>query len=271
MNMIGVIGATGQVGKELVYLLKCKARKFSALVRNVERARSTLGNDTSLKYFDFQKPSTFTSALSDIRALFLVIDRGDNLELLIQQAKLQNIELIVFISGLGAERRPFATLGRAESLLKASRLKFYALRANWFMQNFTGIFLHQIRNGVLKLPTGAAKLSFVDARDIAEAAYRLFESSPKLHSFLEITGPRAYSHEEVTNIISKAIGRSVVFESISDADASNCYSWDAEILALFEDIRQGNTAFISKDLETVIGKLPRTLENFIFEHRNSWE
>lgn len=63
--MIGIIGATGQVGKEV-----------------------------AIRDFDFLRPDTFATALKWLSQVFLVVDRGDNLDLFLSEAQNQRLALV---------------------------------------------------------------------------------------------------------------------------------------------------------------------------------
>ena len=102
-----VIGASGRVGKEVVKLLLEKgekvraaaraplSRRFSALVEAVE--------------FDFDQPLSFAPALKGVHKVFLIARPGDNQSHraampLIDEAKKQDIRLIVNLTAMGVEQ-----------------------------------------------------------------------------------------------------------------------------------------------------------------------
>ncbi len=134
------------------------------------------------------------------------------------------------------------------------------------MQNFTGLFLNEIKKGTLSLPIEHSLLSFVDARDIAEASCFLLENSLQDSAYFEITGSQAYSHEHVISLINRASGEEKIFVSMSDSEAKDRFSWNDDIIALFHDMRAGKTSAISKDLEALLKKPARSLPDFVLEN-----
>jgi uncharacterized protein YbjT (DUF2867 family) len=87
---------------------------------------------------------------------------------LIDEARARRLEKVVLMSAMGADADPSAPLARAEQHLIASGLPWNVIRPNWFMQNFHTFWLHGITHAnAVQLPTGTAKGSFIDARDIA--------------------------------------------------------------------------------------------------------
>jgi uncharacterized protein YbjT (DUF2867 family) len=70
MGVILVAGATGGVGKRVVQKLLTQGYKVRCLVRNIEKARSIIGNDVDLVVGDITKPETLNSLImSNIEAV----------------------------------------------------------------------------------------------------------------------------------------------------------------------------------------------------------
>jgi uncharacterized protein YbjT (DUF2867 family) len=70
MGVILVAGATGGVGKRVVQKLRERGEKVRALVRDIDKARSILGNDVDLVVADITKPETLTSlVMANIQAV----------------------------------------------------------------------------------------------------------------------------------------------------------------------------------------------------------
>ena len=78
------------------------------------------------------------------------------------------------------------------------------------MQNFLGL-VRAIRAGALPLPTGEAKGSLIDARDIAEVAARVLTEPGHLGRVYTLTGPESLSHGDAARILSAELGREVRF------------------------------------------------------------
>ncbi|BAY36281.1 hypothetical protein NIES2111_06050 [Nostoc sp. NIES-2111] len=70
MGVILVAGATGGVGKRVVQKLRERGEKVRALVRDIDKARSILGNDIDLVVADITKPETLTPlVMANIQAV----------------------------------------------------------------------------------------------------------------------------------------------------------------------------------------------------------
>ncbi len=125
--------------------------------------------------FDFHDPSGFAGALRGVDRVFLLrppqfakIRRDfEPFLLTVLQAE---VERVVFLSVRRAERNPLLPHRRIEKLLELSGLAWTHLRPNDWMQNFATVHRDDIRRGELWAPAGKGRTSFVDARDVAEAA-----------------------------------------------------------------------------------------------------
>ncbi|WP_088243502.1 CIA30 family protein [Calothrix rhizosoleniae] len=70
MGVVLVAGATGGVGKRVAQKLQAQGYQVRSLVRDLDKAREILGNDTDLVVADITKPETLTSlVMSNIQAV----------------------------------------------------------------------------------------------------------------------------------------------------------------------------------------------------------
>ena len=90
------------------------------------------------------------------------------------------------------------------------------------MQNFVNRSSQTIKNqNAFYFPAGDAKISFVDARDVAAVAAEVLteNGSQHLNRVYDITGPEALSHSQVAEILSEVTGRRISYVDISEEDA----------------------------------------------------
>jgi uncharacterized protein YbjT (DUF2867 family) len=82
---------------------------------------------------------------------------------------------------------------------------------NWFMQIFsTGSLRAGVSAwGAIQVPAAAARVSFIDARDIAEVAAQALREPKHGGKAYTLTGGRALDHSDVAEAISRAAGRPV--------------------------------------------------------------
>jgi uncharacterized protein YbjT (DUF2867 family) len=151
-DRILVIGATGNVGLEVVNELRGRGASVVAAVRNISRARRLLGDDLEYVEFDFAKPETFISAFAGVRKLFLVRppDIADTKRFIVPAlvaARSAGVEHVVFLSLLGVEHNSFVPHYAIEQALLNSGMDWTFLRASFFMQNLNTVHRDDIRDG----------------------------------------------------------------------------------------------------------------------------
>jgi uncharacterized protein YbjT (DUF2867 family) len=273
---IAITGATGQVGKELAFLLQEENTANQLLVRNPERAAFLQHKTSRIVPFDFNKSETYENALKDVDKLFLVCDSsiGESaISAFLNAAQHRGIKKIILISGIGADKIKTHFLAKLEALVKESEIPFIALRANWFFQNFGTYFRDMIVDKhELSFPDGRKPISFVDTRDIAEvASYLLIKPVEDLKLGYDITGPESLSHEAVAQLFSNYLGYPVAYKELSEQEAKDKLDWDDEWLNLFRDIRNGITSPVSNSVEKILGKPSRRLQDYIKENISLWK
>jgi uncharacterized protein YbjT (DUF2867 family) len=124
---------------------------------------------------------------------------------------------------------------------------------------------------------GAAKGSFIDARDIAAVASRLLTSEPFANQEFDLTGPRALDHAEVAEILTRTTGKTITFNDITPeamlqgllgAGLPKDY---AEFLVLILGYFKAGYAERTTDaVQQITGHAPRTIEQYAKDYRASW-
>src|SRR5919112_2500812 len=225
-----VTGATGTVGSEVVKQLA--SISSSSLGHKIRAAVHSKNKADKLKQFDdkrveiveldYTKPETVLDALNKVDKLYLqtlpVRDVTDICFNLVKEAKKNNVKYIVKLSAMGADSDPRSTIlrlhGEEEKIIGDSGIPYIFLRPPAFMQNFITQFGHTIRTqNAFYVPGGDAKMSFVDARDIATIAVRMLltnnsdgESLQYENKGYDITGQDALSYRQVADILSNEVG-----------------------------------------------------------------
>ena len=201
-------------------------------------------------------------ALQGAQSLFLLTgDMPEQMQTELRIAELAakaGVAHVVKLSTWGAETEGFsiARIHRpVERAIEASGLGFTFLRPNCFMQNFVTYYLAAFREvGVLRLPCGQARISFIDARDIASVAAAIL-ADPARHrnEAYALSGPQALMHEEAVAMLAQASGKQLRYESVSDVafgaemarfDVPPDYIRDVSELCAFYD-RGGAEAVVS--------------------------
>lgn len=226
MKNILVTGATGNIGKEVIYYLNTleNNNRIIAAVRDISKAKTTYSTSQDISYrtFDFKDKSTFTKALHAVDILFLlrppeISEVNKYFKPLLEAAKKANITKIVFLSVQGVERSKAIPHHKIEILIKNLDFEFIFIRPSYFMQNLTTTLLSEIKSKQkITLPSGKAKFNWVDVKNIGEAAAVLINDfSVYKNQALEITGSENLNFYEVTKLIDEETGIPILYNSVN--------------------------------------------------------
>lgn len=285
--MIVVFGATGSTGVPLVRRLMAEGRAVRAAVRDAARARALLGGGVELVEADLERPATLPRALAGATSVYCAVggptgttdlvgaERG-----LIDAARAAGVGHYVKVSGVDASPEGPARIqrwhGEIERHLEASGVPFTVLRPNFFLQNFLGL-APAIASGALPLPTGEARAALVDARDVADAAAAVLTAPGHTGRRYTLTGPAAVSHGEVAAALARGLGARVEFLDVPP-EAFRAGGVDAGMPPWFADLltdvyvtvfAAGRAARVTDDVARLTGRAPRSLDDFIRDHRDA--
>jgi uncharacterized protein YbjT (DUF2867 family) len=198
---------------------------------------------------------------------------------LIDAMKRAGIEHVVNVTAMGAEQRPDFGLRKVELALEASGLGFTHLRPNFFMQIFaSGPHHAQIMSRrQIRLPAGNARISFIDAKDIAAIAKAcLLDESHRGRAYT-LTGGEALSHTDVAAHIAAASGASVHYIDLSEDEARR--EWASaglpaqnveRLIGFYRIVRTGAAGSVSPCVEQLLGNPPEGFTDFAARHRSIW-
>ncbi|KAG2379507.1 hypothetical protein C9374_006624 [Naegleria lovaniensis] len=301
--VILVIGGSGKVGTELVQSLLERKARIRILVRHVENAKSLFGNQVEYVAGDVtQNLDTSvvdTSAFQNVERLFILVPNNPkqvaqelNLVKKVLQQSALTLRQVLKLSVLNADAsRPLGDLqrlhGQIENRLEdylnehAPQVHFTVLRPNNFMQNLLAEANGIKNEGVLYRPRAEPfeyRISFIDTRDIGEAAATILTENPEKHSgrSYELTGPEALSWDEVVQRISTVANHPVKVVYVDDAGFYNALTFLPEFyrfyfVKLMQTYRvERRSAIIAGDYKLITGKESRKLDDFLKEHASNF-
>lgn len=270
MKKILVLGATGTVGSAVAAALSNQ---------NYDLAVANRSKDRALAYpsvlLDYANPATFEAALTGIDGLFIVMPNFANaliptFQKLIDLAKDKGVQHIQFLSAIGADANPEGLHRKIELHIEASGVAYTFLRPNFFMQNFTTFDKPNLDKGIIYLPTGEGKTSYIDVRDIAKVAATAFFNPAHYNKAYSLTGTEALSSAEIAAIFSKTLGKTITNVDPSEEEyvaALKAFGLPIEAIETNKTlysvyIRNGYVAGITADVKKVTGQAAASFENF---------
>ena len=225
MSVIGVTGATGQLGRLVVaQLLKngVPANRIVALVRTPSKA-ADLG--VRAVEADYSKPDTLDSALKGVNTLLLISSneigkRAEQHLAVIKAAKTAGVQHLAYTSLLFASSTPVGKEhAKTEAALKTSGLKYTVLRNGWYNENFLHSLGGALAAGAWIGSSGEGKFSTAAVQDFAEAAAVVLAVPEKhVNATYELAGDSGFTKTELTAEVSKLSGKNIPYVNLSQAD-----------------------------------------------------
>lgn len=269
-----VTGATGTVGRHVVTALRARGAEARPGVRSVERAGDCR--------FDFDDPTTWEPALDGVDRIFLmrppaISDVKGVIRPFVRFAARRSIRHVAVLSVMGVN--PAMPHWRLERDVKATGIGWTMLRPAYFMQNLETAWRASIRDrGVLRMPAGRGRTSFVDTRDVADvAALALCEPDAHGGRAFTLTGGEALEWASVAAALSGELGRTVRYDPISfrtarrELAATGAPAAYVNVQLLISAVaRAGLAAKTTDDVRRLLGRPPRRLAAYVHEMRELW-
>jgi len=278
--VIGITGATGTIGSELVDRLADGAVQVRAYSRRPGRIEEREGVEPVR--LDLAESDAVEEAFRHVERLFLLTGNTADMVRLqknaIRAAVKSGVEHVVKLSALGATDHSLSVIGlwhhNVERELRESGLRWTILRPHHFMQNLLDPAVFDREAGRVHSASGDGRIPFVDTRDIAASAYAVLTGDGHEGSTYALTGPEAISYREVTGILSDVLGRDLEYVPETEDEAwrrlreAGLPAWRvAALLALASYQRAGGPTERTTDtVERLIGHPATTFREFAEDH-----
>lgn len=283
VGTILVTGGVGTVGSEVVRLLLAAGHSVRATAHFPDyeaEARAVAADFVEVEYL---RPETLEPALRGVSRLLIIVPETPDSQRatrnLVKAAEIDGVERVVKLSflnaGSGRGGRVPEWHARSEKVVRSSQIPWTILRPNLFMQNFATLYGPSIiTKGAFRLPLGDGRVSYVDVRDVAAVAAAALVGDGLEGQTLDLTGPEAYSHERIAEMLSTATGSTVRYVDENGSDARVCLERVgkvAELTAgleeLWEGVRAGDFATVSPVVNDVLGRPAIGFETFAEDYR----
>ncbi len=277
-----VTGATGNVGSEVIKILRGQGVSLRAAVTSTASAqRLPMGVDWEI--FDFTNPATYAATFANVKAIFLMrpphlsnIER--DMKPAIDAAIAAGVERVVFLSLLGAEKNTIVPHAKVEALLRSAPVSSTLLRAGFFMQNLSTTHLDDIRDhDDLFVPAGQGKTAFIDVRDIAAVAAKTLTEAGHEDRSYALTGSAAYDYAQVAGMMSEELGRPIRYSNPSLPRfmwrmwrRGHPPGYVAVVSAIYTTTRFGMAKTITADTTELLNRDPIPLRQFIRDYAPVW-
>ncbi len=275
-----VTGSTGKVGSVVVDTLADAGRPVTAATRSPQNVSARDG--VKVVRFDYADAATYQAAVAGADRVFLMepqppVGPADTTMIPFVQAAIAHGCKIVLLSSasVGFQQEP---LSRVEEAVWSAK-EYVILRANWFMDNFHTWWAEGIKFGhVLPLPAGDARTPFIDARDVGAAAAAALQRADVNGKTLMLSGCQSLTHAEAASVLAEAAGVGIQYQNLSESTFTETLTqaglppeYVLYIVSLFRLTRDGVFECPTTDVEWLIGRKPRTLQEYAADYREAWQ
>jgi NAD(P)H dehydrogenase (quinone) len=275
---IAVAGATGRVGSALMASLAADPVDLVALTRKPDPAR--FSPQVVQAAVDFDAPPTLRKALEGADRLFLAqgtsARQAENEIALIDAALAAGVEHIVKLSSCGPPTRlhPFDWHTRIETHLSTQEIGWTFLRPTTFVDILARAG-RPVIEGSWGGAAGEGNVNMIDTRDVADCARAVLldPRSTNWQRAYHLTGPRAWSMEEVADEMSRCFGRTVTYHHRTPAEQrvvlldSGLSEFVADLLlGLDQTVYESMLAETTSTVQMLTAHAPRTLPDWLAQN-----
>lgn len=272
--MIGVTGATGQLGSRIARRLAASGVPQRLIVRDPARAPELPGAEVAQAAYG--EHAALLNALDGVDTLLLLsatesADRVSLHKATVDAAVAAGVRRIVYTSFVGASPSATFTFARdhwhTEEHVRGTGVDFTFLRDNLYLDFVPG-FVGE--DGVIRGPAGDGRVAAVSRDDVADAAAAVLVSEEHSGKTYDLTGPTAFTLTEAAALVSEAWGRPVRYEAetLDEAYRSRegygAPAWEvAGWVTSYAAIASGELSAVSTAVEALTGHPPISLTDHL--------
>jgi uncharacterized protein YbjT (DUF2867 family) len=278
--MILVTGSTGTFGSHVAKALQNQKINFKAAGQGSGKIKELLGQGVNFAEFDWANPNSFEGLFDGITKVYLVSPPNSNsfheqVVPFLQQAKTAGVKFIVLSTVFGTEANEEGSLYKTELAVRHSGIDFSIVRPNFIFQNFINYDLGAVKSGSIYLPSGDGKTSYIDVRDVASVIVEILSHTEKhVSKIYTLTGIEAINHDTAAKIFTDVLGVEVKnINPTADEYKNMLKSYDVPdvtvdfMAMLYSFIKAGYFTTITNDFENIMGRKPKTFEDFVIDHQ----
>lgn len=285
--MILVTGATGHLGTATItqLLANTPPNNIVAFARDEGKTQHLKQKGIEVRFGNFEDTASLDTAMQGIEKVLLIstIDhhRYQQHQNVVNAAKKANVKHIAYTgvtlkdANTSAVKLLMDSHFQTEDYIKASGLAYTFLRNSLYADVIPMYVGEKVFDTGIYLPAGNGKVAYALRKEMGEAAANILLQNGHENKTYQITGSKLYSYQDVANELSLLSGKTVNY---TDADATIFSNKLKEygvpetsiIIALgfSADIKNGQYEIVSKDLEKLLGREPKSLKDSLKEIYN---
>ena len=277
-----LVTTAGKVGSEAARLLTQRQVPVRVLVRDPEKTKALADAGVEIAVGDLDVPASIDEAMVGVTAVVLVSPAVPAQELnVVASAARAGVGHVVKATSKASTDSPIARRRgqtEIEAGLAASGLPHTLLRSNAYMQNTLMLAPVIAKNSSFGSSAGKGLVGMVDARDVAAVAAEI-AVSPFGHvgETYWLSGTELISNYDVAAVLSRLLGRTITYRELSFDDDKNAMiragvpEAIAEMNAqAFSLTAKGDAEWISKDVQTVLGRPAHSYQQFATDYDSAF-
>ncbi|MGI2033929.1 NmrA family NAD(P)-binding protein [Rhizobium panacihumi] len=270
-----VTGATGRLGRLIVERLLALGQPVRIYARRPEAAQALFGQRVQVASGTFEDANALDKALSGVERLLLLAPISADLTsqqiAVADRAVAAGVERIMKISGsnwtIGTDGRSISgdAHSAVEAHLQSLAVQSVSLRPNaWMQVSLANTIRRVLAHQPILAANADAGIGYIDARDIADLAAHQLLAETVAGPVLDLSGPASVTPRRIANLLSERLGRPVPITPPPSASPVTDFEHRAvgEFAAL---IAEGRAAYTTSTIADLLGRSPRSVENFISE------
>lgn len=291
-DTILVTGASGRLASGVVrHLLDSNAVAPSRLIattRAPHRLADLARRGATVRYADFDDASSLPAAFAGADTILIV--STDELDLRGGRRLKQHEAAVAAAQAAGAAHLAYTSMlkpepgspflladehHRSERAVMASGLSYTIFRESSYHENLLGFLPSVVAQGQWLTSAGEGRVAYAARDDMAAAIAGRLASGDRDDAIFNLTGPRAYSHREVAELVSRVTGRPIEIVPVSDEALLEVLKAalpeDLARLAVSVDanVRMGNSDLVNDTIEQLSHRKPTPLERFLEANRST--
>jgi uncharacterized protein YbjT (DUF2867 family) len=280
MMRVLVVGATGNIGRQVVSKLLSTDSDIRALTRNPDAAN--LPPQVEVVRGDLTDAESLEGGLAGVDVVFLVWTAPMAAAPAAVHRIARHARRIVLLTSPHKTPHPFfqqpnpmrGQHAELERLIEESGVGWTFLRPGVFAINALSWWAPQIRAGnVVRWPYAAAPTAPIHERDVAAVAVRALLESGHNGAEYVLTGPESLSQLEQVRTIGDVIGRPLRYEELSPDETYRELRAPAPVVRMLLDAwaaALGQPAFVTTTVESITGLPARTFREWVTDHASEF-
>ena len=282
-----VTGAAGQLGRGVIHHLldthKVPPATIIATTRNPESLADLAARGVVVRAADFNDAASLESAFKGADRVLIIstsdldIKSGRRLkqhEAAVAAAKQAGVSHLLYTSMPNPEPgSPVLFAGDhygTEQAIKASGIAYTIFRNGWYQENLFMALPHAIASGQWYTSAGDGRIAHGARDDMAAAIAAGLASGSTDSKTYTLTGPQAYTTAEIAALVSEVTGKKLDVIQLPDealtegVKAAGVPEDFASVIVSFDaNTRSGRIAMVTDAVETLSGRKPQTLKQFL--------